>query len=135
MPMEYIIPSLCIAATIGINDDFVLEGHIAQLIQLNEDHFIAGFYYSIEIYQQKAWNDRHTKNKHFQKGDLVLLYDSKFTQNRGKLQMHFLGPCVINFITEGGAVQLQQLDGAFPPKLVNGSRVNPYKMGLDLRDA
>ena len=39
----------------------------------------------------------------------------------GKLQMHWLGPYVIHFITDRGVTQLQQLDGALLPKLVNGS--------------
>ena len=54
---------------------------------------------------------------------MVLLYDSKFTKHLGKLQMHWLGPYVILFIIDGGAMQLQQLDGMFLTKLVNGSRI------------
>ena len=46
-----------------------------------------------------------------------------------KLQMHWLGPYLINSITSGGVVQLQQLDGAMLPKLVNGSRLKPYRIG------
>ena len=43
MPMEYIVPILRIATTMGMEDAEALEAHVAQLIQLNEDHFIAGF--------------------------------------------------------------------------------------------
>ena len=43
MPMEYIIPSLCIASATGMDDAEELEERVAQLIQLEEDHFIAGF--------------------------------------------------------------------------------------------
>ena len=46
--------------------------------------------------------------------------------------MHWLGPYLVQSITFGGAVQLQQLDGVVLPKLVNGSRLNPYRMGLEL---
>ena len=65
----------------------------------------------------------------------MLLYDNKFMKHLGKLQMHWLGPYLINSITSGGAVQLQQLDGAMLPNLVNGSRLNPYRTGLGPRDA
>ena len=58
---------------------------------------------------------------------MVLLYDSKFAKNPGKLQMHWLGPYMINCITNGGAVQLHQLDGALIPSLVNGIRLNPSR--------
>ena len=58
---------------------------------------------------------------------LVLLYDSKFIKHPGKLQMHWLGPYLVHSITYGGVVQLQQLDGAVLPTLVNGSRLKPYR--------
>ena len=51
---------------------------------------------------------------------MVLLYESKFVKHLGKLKMHWLGPYVINFITEVGAIQLQHFNGAMFPKLVNG---------------
>ena len=63
MPMEYIVPSLCIAAVTRMDDDVALEECIVQLIQLNEDCFIAGFHQCIEKYRQKASHDRHIKNK------------------------------------------------------------------------
>ena len=62
------------------------------------------------------------------------MYDSKFVKHLGKLQMHWIGTCVINSITTGGAVQLQQLDGVMLLKLVNANRLKPYKMGPEPRD-
>ena len=63
------------------------------------------------------------------------MYDNKFMKHPSKLQMHWLGPYLINSITLGGAVQLKKLDGAMLPKIVNGSRLKPYRMGPDPRDA
>ena len=91
MPIEYIVPSLHIAATTCMDDDAVMEERMAQLIQLDEGYFIAGFHQCVDKDRQKAWNDRHIKNKQFQQGDLVLLYDSKFLKHPGKLHMHWLG--------------------------------------------
>ena len=104
-------------------------------MQLEEDCFVAGFHQRIEKDRQKSWHDRHIKKKHFQQGDLVLMYDSKFMKHPGKLQMHWLGPYLINSITSGGAVKLHHLVGAMLPKLVNGSRLKPYRMGLEPCDA
>ena len=53
------------------------------------------------------------------------MYDSKFVKHQGKLQMHWLGPYLINSITSGGAVQLQYLYGVMMPKLVNCSMMKP----------
>ena len=106
--MEYIVPSLCIATAIDMDDVEALEGHIVQLIQLEEDHFIAGFHQRIVKDRQKAWHDRHIKHKQFAEGDLVLLYSIKFMKHPSKLQMHWLGPYLIHSINSGGVVQLQQ---------------------------
>lgn len=43
--------------------------------------------------------------------------------------MHWLGPYVINEITDRGAVQLVKLNGDPFPRKVNGSRLNPYTNG------
>jgi hypothetical protein len=60
---------------------------------------------------KKSWHDRHIKQKKFQTGDLVFLYDNKFLQHPGKFQMHWLGPYVIRFVTEAGVVfQLEKLE-------------------------
>ena len=59
----------------------------------------------------------------------MLLYDSKFMKHRGKLPIHWIGPYLVHSITSGGVVQLQQLDGAVLPKLVNGSHLKPYRLG------
>ena len=63
MPMEYIVPSLRITAMICMDDEAALEEHTTQLLQLEEDLFIASFHQRIEKDHQKAWHDRHIKNK------------------------------------------------------------------------
>ena len=50
MPMKYIIPSLCIDAVTGMDDDVALEERMVQLIQLDKAHFIVGFHQRIEKY-------------------------------------------------------------------------------------
>ncbi len=44
MPMEYIVPSLCIAALIGMIDRRALEERLAELYELKEERFLAGFH-------------------------------------------------------------------------------------------
>ena len=70
--------------------------------------------------REKAWHDHHIKQRTFKNGDLVLLYDSKFTKFPGKFQMHWLGPYIIKEITDGDAIQLATLNGELFPKKVNG---------------
>ena len=48
MPMEYIVPSLCITTMTWMDDQGALEEHLAQLVQLEEDQFIVGFHQCVE---------------------------------------------------------------------------------------
>ena len=43
MPMEYIVHSLCIEAIIGMMDCGAVEERLAQLDELEEERFFAGF--------------------------------------------------------------------------------------------
>jgi len=44
MPMEYIMPTLCIVAFTGMLDCGALEEQLAQLMELEEDRFLARFH-------------------------------------------------------------------------------------------
>ena len=102
--MEYIFPILRIPAATSMDDEGSLEEILTQLVQFEEYHFIVEFHQQVEKDFQKAWHDRHIKSKYFQWGDPILLYDNKFVKHPSKLQMHWLGPYVIHFITDKGAV-------------------------------
>ena len=110
-----------------MSDEGAVEERLAHLLQLEEARFIVGFHQQVEKDRQKAWNDRHVTMKNFPWEDMVLLYDNKFAKNLGKIHIHWLGPYIINCITSGGAVQLQNLDGTLLPNLVNISQLNPYR--------
>jgi hypothetical protein len=91
------------------------------LLHIEEDRFVTGFHQQVQKAREKAWHDRHIKQKIFQVGDLVLLYENKFMQNPRKFRMHWLGPYVIKYMTKVGVVQLETLNGEFLEGLVNGS--------------
>jgi hypothetical protein len=55
------------------------------------------------------WHDKQIKKKNFKEGYLVLLYYNKYLQHLGKFRMHWLGPYVLKFVTDGGVVKLQDL--------------------------
>ena len=48
IPMEYIVPSLHIAAATCMDDVATLEEHVAQLIHLDKYYFIVGFHQCIK---------------------------------------------------------------------------------------
>ena len=75
-----------------MTDTNIVGESLAQLLALEEDRFIARFHQKVQKAREKAWHDRHIKNKTFKIGDLVLLYDSKFIKFPGKFKTHWLGP-------------------------------------------
>ena len=98
MPMEYVVPSLKIAVLTEMTDVETVNERLLHLLGLEEDRFIAGFHQQVQKAREKAWHDRHIKNKSFKVGDLVLLYDSKFVKFLGKFSMHWLGPYEVKHV-------------------------------------
>ena len=49
--------------------------------------------------------------------------------------MDWLGSYLVNYISFGGVVQVQQLDREILPNLVNGSQLNPHRIGPKPRGA
>ena len=127
MEMEYIVPILRINVVTEMTDVCVIEQIIAQLLQLEKDHFIAGYHQQIEKEWKKAWNNHHINIKQFQPEYFVLLYDSKFLRHPSKLCTHWLRPYVFTYVTDGGAIKLQKLDGIHCDGFVNGNQLKPYR--------
>ena len=44
IPMEYIVPSLCITTFMNMAEPNIMEERLAQLVALEEDQFIANFH-------------------------------------------------------------------------------------------
>jgi hypothetical protein len=127
MPMEYVVPSLKIIALTEMTDVETVNVRLLHLLGIEEDCFIAGFHQQVQKTREKAWHDRHIKNKSFKVGDLVLLYDNKFAKFPGKFSIHWLGPYEVKNVANAGAVQIAKLNGEVFPTMVNGSRLKLYR--------
>ena len=73
----------------------------------------------------KRWHDQLIARKHFQKGDQVLLYDSKLHLFPSKLKSRWTGPFTIQEVYLNGSVDLlnAKYNRVFK---VNGQRLKPY---------
>lgn len=71
MPMEYIVPSLHITTLTYMVDCKALEERITQLMELEEDQFLARFHQQVRKEREKAWNDHYIKLRTFKVNDLV----------------------------------------------------------------
>jgi hypothetical protein len=54
MPMEFILPSLCIVEIMELSDAHEMEDILAQLVHLEEDRFLAGFHQQLQKSREKA---------------------------------------------------------------------------------
>ena len=54
MPMEYIAPSLKIAALTDLADEETIEERLLHLIELEEDIFVTGFQQQVQKNREKA---------------------------------------------------------------------------------
>jgi hypothetical protein len=123
VPLEFLVPSLRVAATTNMIERGVVQERLSQLMLMEEDRILAGFHQEVQKARDKAWHDRNIKRKSFKEGDLVLVYDSKSLQHPRKLRMHWLGSYEVNIVTDGGYVQLKDLGGAKIIGMINGSRL------------
>ncbi|RVW57929.1 hypothetical protein CK203_112443 [Vitis vinifera] len=71
----------------------------------------------------KRWHDQLVSRKEFQKGQKVLLYDSKLHIFSGKLKLRWIGLFTIQEVYSNGVVELLNNIGSFK---VNGQRLKPF---------
>jgi hypothetical protein len=126
VPAEFISSSLYIAQITHMSEKESVAQRLMELQELEETIFLEDFHQSVEKERQKSWHDRHINTKVFMQGDKVLLYDSQYQKNPGKLCMHWLGPFIIAEIRPLGAVKIVQLDGMLRPGWVNDALLKPY---------
>ena len=113
-----------------INFDYTLAGE-KRLLQLNElEEFRLNAYENARIYKEKTkkYHDRHIVQKHFEPGQLVLLFNSRLKLFPGKLKSKWSGPFRVVEVLPYGAVEIEELTTSRRFK-VNGQRLKIYLGG------
>ena len=95
-----------------------------QIDELEELRNDAYFNSKIAKDKQKKWHDQLITRKTFNRGDQVLLYDSKLHLFPGKLKSRWTGPFIIHQAYLNGSVDLLNRKDKRVFK-VNGQRVKP----------
>jgi hypothetical protein len=72
-----------------------------QFNQLVEEMMLAQQHQEIQKCQQKAWHDRHIKEKDINNGDRVLLYDNRVKGKMSKLETAWLDSYVVEDMLMG----------------------------------
>ena len=126
MPMEFLVPSLCVALMTKMIKEGMVKKILEELMELEEDKLLVKFHQGVQKQQQKAWHDQHIWHKEFHPDVLVVLYDNKFMQHPSKLHMHWLGPFQVDHIAKVSIVKIKELQGILLKCYFNGSQLKPY---------
>lgn len=59
--MEYIVPSWRIVALTSLDETSSKADRMLQLLELEDDRFIAGFQQQVQKARKRAWHDKHIK--------------------------------------------------------------------------
>ena len=103
---------------------------LLQLNGLDEFRMQALLHTEVVQLQRKVLHGKNIKEKTFQEGYWVLLYDLKFKDFKGKLMTRWLGPYTVEKCFDNGTVQIRTIDEEGIPLLVNGHRHKIYKKPL-----
>ena len=110
-----------------LNFDFDAAGE-KRLLQLNElEEFCLEAYHNAQLFKEKTkrWHDSRLVAKDLNKGDHVLLFNSRLRLFPGKLQSRWSGPFLISAVLQNGVFELKNpADGSI--FRVNGHRVKKY---------
>jgi hypothetical protein len=96
-------------------------------LDLNElDELRIDAYENARLYKErtKKWHDKCIVRKTFEKGDRVLLFNSRLRLFPGKLRSRWSGPYTVDTAFPYGAVKLLNTDGS--TFTVNGQRLKHY---------
>ncbi|KAJ8774225.1 hypothetical protein K2173_009656 [Erythroxylum novogranatense] len=117
-------------ATKKLNLDPTLAGEqrLLQLEQLEE--FRLNAYKNVRIYKEKTkkWHDQHLREKYFEPGQLVLLYNSRLNLFPGKFKSRWSRPFRVLEVFPHGAIEILPLNSTHSFK-VNGQRLKLYLGG------
>ena len=110
-----------------VNMDLIRAG-AKRCLDLNEVEKLRNDAYinsKVAKQRMKRWHDQLISNKEFQKGQRVLLYDSRLHIFPGKLKLRWIGPFIIHQVHLNGVVELLNSNNTNTFK-VNGHRLKPF---------
>ena len=116
VPMEFLVPSLRIAVEERLPEKESEMVRLRELLRLEETRLEGLWKSDVVQIRRKIWCDRNRKYRIFEKGDAVLVFNSRMGPHPGKLKMRWLGPYRITDVLGTGTFTLATLDGVDLPK-------------------
>ncbi|MCQ7416424.1 transposase family protein [Salmonella enterica] len=110
-----------------LNFDHVAAGSLRKLQLVELEEFRQTSYENAKMYKEKTkiWHDRKILPKQFEKGQKVLLFNSRLKLFPGKLKSRWSGPFTVLEVFPYGAIMLKDEKDGREFK-VNGQRIKHY---------
>ncbi|XP_022156052.1 uncharacterized protein LOC111023021 [Momordica charantia] len=111
-------------------------GDVRRLQLLELEKFHRDTYDNAKLYKEKTkqWHDARINPRKFEKGQQVLLFNSRLKLLPGKLKSRCPGPFLVSHVFLHGAVKVQEMDSG-REFTVNGQRLKHFFGGSVVRDA
>ena len=135
VPLEFMVPSLRMAVDYDLDYNEVLRSRLDKLLTLDEHRQRAIWSQQIVQNCRKTWFDKKIKVREFQKGDLVLLYQSRLGPKKPNLKIAWAGPYQIEWVYTNGNVKLIDLAGLTLPGFYNASKIKHYEYSQASEDS
>ena len=130
VPMEFMVPSLRIAAEHDLDDNQILRVKLEKLLSLDEMRQKAVWSQKVVQNRRKSWQDQQIKVTQFNKGDLVLPHQSRLGPKKPNSVMTWAGPYMVDWVYTNGIVKLKDLTGLRLPGYHNISKIKKYEYAL-----
>jgi len=130
LSIEFEYNTLRMEAQLDLDVTKAQQKRLLQLNGLDEFKMRALLHTDVIQVQRKVWHNNNIKDKVFQEGDWVLLYDSRFKEFKGKLMTRWMGPYLIEKCHDNWAIQVMTIDEEVIPFLVNGYKLKAHKRPL-----
>ncbi|XP_022153522.1 uncharacterized protein LOC111021006 [Momordica charantia] len=110
-----------------LNLDYAAAGDLRHLQLLKLEEFRRDAYENTKIYKEmtKRWHDARIQPKHFEKGQQVLLYNSRLKFFPVKLKSRWFGQFFVAHVFPHGAIRVQEVDSG-REFIVNSQRMRHY---------
>eukprot|EP00253_Pinus_taeda_P035107 PITA_35107 len=120
LSIEFEYNTLRMATLLDLDLSHAQRERLLQLNGLDEQRLQALLHTEVIQRQKNIWNDRNIKEKQFQKGDCVLLYDSRYKYFKGKLRTRWLGPYTVEKCNDNGSILIRIIHEEAIPMLFMG---------------
>jgi hypothetical protein len=107
-------------------EEMFMENRLGQIEDLEVERDIALERTEKVQQQRKEKYDKKIRLEPVEKGDSVLLYDSRHQKFPGKLHISWMGPFQVFEVYDNGSLQLATMQGELLPTRTNGTRVCKY---------